>query len=71
MAVCPADRALPDDRLPRRSDVTGWPFAPPIGRLWMAVCPADLVPLDRRLPPPDQTASTPTPCPCKRKKATP
>lgn len=55
---------------PADKEPLGWASAPPIGRFWMAVCPADLVPLDRRLPP-DQTASTPTPCPCKRKKATP
>lgn len=41
MAVCPADRALPDDRLPRRSGAFGW-----------ASVPADRVPPDERLPPP-------------------
>lgn len=57
MAVCPADRAPPDGRLP------------PIGRLRMLrEVPQDA---DGALAPPDQTISTPTPCPCKRKKATP
>lgn len=55
---------------PADKEPLGWASAPPIGRFWMAVCPADLVPLDSRLPP-DQTASTPTPCLCKYKKATP
>ena len=59
MAVCPADRAPLDGRLPRRS-----------GALGMAVCPADRAPPDGSLPS-DQTASTPAPCLCKHKKATP
>lgn len=40
MTVCPADRALPNGRLPRRSGASGW-----------ASATAERAPLDGSLPP--------------------